>query len=90
MTKQNFLLQNLESLQNLTNLMILKKVQKNLRKSYLALKMWKKDAQKILGDDLYFDLKGIESETMLDKTLFGFFESCYKINSVIAKHGFFL
>ena len=67
MTKQNFLLQNLKSLQNLTNLMILKKVQKNLRKSYLALKMWKKDAQKILGDDLYFDLKDIESETMLDK-----------------------
>ena len=27
---------------------------------------------------------------MLDKTLFGFFERCYKINKVISKHGFFL
>ena len=27
---------------------------------------------------------------MLDKTLFDFFERCYKINQVISKHGFFL
>ena len=26
---------------------------------------------------------------MLDKTLFGFFERCYKINQVLSKHGFF-
>ena len=50
----------------------------------------KKDAQKILCDDLYFDLIDIEPETMLDKTLFGFFERCYKINKIISKHGFFL
>ena len=50
----------------------------------------KKDAQKILSDDPYFDLIDIEPETMLDKTLFGFFESCYKINKIISKHGFFL
>ena len=53
-------------------------------------KLNKKDAQKILGDNLYFDLIEIEPETMLDKTLFGFFERCYKINKVISKHGFFL
>ena len=46
--------------------------------------------RKILGDDLYFALIEIELETMLGKTLFGFFERCYKRNQVISKHGFFL
>ena len=40
----------------------------------------KNDTLKALGDDLYFDLLKIESETILDKTLFGFFERCYVIN----------
>ena len=53
-------------------------------------KLDKRDAQKILGDEFYFDLKEIESETLLDKTLFCFFERSYKINKVIFKHGFFL
>ena len=48
------------------------------------------DAQKILGDELYFDLIETEEETMLDKTIFGFFDKCFKINQVISKHGFFL
>lgn len=39
----------------------------------------KTGAQKVLGDDLYFDLKDIESENFLDKTLFGFFERCQKL-----------
>ena len=34
----------------------------------------KNDTQKVLGDDLYFDLLEIEPETLPDKTLFGFFE----------------
>ena len=34
----------------------------------------KNDAQKVLGDDLYFDLLEIEPEPLPDKTLFGFFE----------------
>ena len=48
----------------------------------------KDNAQKLLGDDLYFDLIDIEFETLLDKTLFGFFDRCY--NEVLAKYGFFL
>ena len=36
-------------------------------------KLDKTDPQKVLGDDLYFDLLEIEPETLLDKTLFGFF-----------------
>ena len=48
------------------------------------------DAQKVLGGELYFDLIDIEPETLLDKTLFGFFDRCLPINKVLAKHGFFL
>ena len=50
----------------------------------------KEKAQEVLGDDLYFDLVKIESETLLDKTLFGFFDHCFKINEVLGKYGFFL
>ena len=48
------------------------------------------DAQKVLGDYLYFDLMEIEDETMLDKTIFGYFDKCHKINRVISKHRFSL
>ena len=48
-----------------------------------------KNAQKILGDDLCFDLMETESETILDKTIFGYFDKCHKINHVISKHGIF-
>ena len=47
-------------------------------------------AQEVLGDDLYFELLRIKPETLLDKTLFVFFDRCLKINEVLAKHGFFL
>ena len=50
----------------------------------------KNDAQKVLVDDLYFDLLEIEPEALLDKTLFGFFERCYTINKVLTKYGYFL
>ena len=49
-----------------------------------------KDAQRVLGDGLYFDLMDIESETLLDKTLLGLFVRCYLINNLLAKYGFFL
>ena len=54
-----------------------------------SVKPKKEDAQKVLGDYLYFDLIEIEPETLLDKTLFGFFDRCHVINKVLAKHGFF-
>ena len=44
----------------------------------------KSDAQKL------FDLLEIEPETLLDKTLFGFFERCYTINQVLTNYGYFL
>ena len=55
-----------------------------------GIKPKKEDAQQVLGDDLYFDLMGIELETQLDKTLFGLFVRCYLINNLLAKYGFFL
>ena len=48
-------------------------------------KLDKTDPQKVLGDDLYFDLLEIEPETLLDKTLFGFFEWCSTIKRVLTK-----
>ena len=50
----------------------------------------KEDAQKILGESFYFDLLEMEPETMLDKSLFGFFQRRFSINSAISKYGFFL
>ena len=50
----------------------------------------REDAQKILGESFYFDLLEIEPKTMLDKSLFGFFQRCFSINKVISKQGFFL
>ena len=53
----------------------------------------KNDAQKVLGDDLYFNLLEKEPETLLDKTLFGFFERCFRcftINRVLTKYGYSL
>lgn len=41
-----------------------------------------------MDDDLCFDLEDIESETFLDKTMFGFFERCHRINEALSKHGF--
>ena len=55
-----------------------------------GIKPKKEDAQKVPGDELYFDLTDIEPETLLDKTLFGFFNRSLAINKVLAKHGFFL
>ena len=55
-----------------------------------GIKPKKEDAQKVLGDKLYFDLIDIEPETLLDKTFFGFFDRCLAINKVLTKHFFFL
>ena len=36
------------------------------------------EAREVLGDELFFDLKLIESSVMLDHTIFGFFERCQR------------
>ena len=47
-----------------------------------GIKPKKEDAQKVLGDQLYLNLIDIEPETLLDNTLFGFFDRCLAINMV--------
>ena len=39
---------------------------------------------------MFNDLKKIEEEVKLDRTLFGFFDRCFKLNKVLAKHNYFL
>ena len=48
------------------------------------------DAQNVLGKDFFIKLKEIESNVMLDHTIFGYFDRCHLINSVLSEHGFFL
>ena len=48
------------------------------------------DAQNVLGKDFFIKLKEIESNVMLDHTIFGYFDCCHLINSVLSEHGFFL
>ena len=42
----------------------------------------------ILGEDLYEDILEIKDEIQLDKTLFGFFNRCFKVNEVLYKYNF--
>ena len=44
----------------------------------------------VLGENFFNELKKIEEEKMLDRTLFGYFDRCFKLNKVLAKHNYFL
>ena len=44
----------------------------------------------ILGGNLFSNLKEIEKEIKLDRTLFGYFNRCFKLSKVLAKHNCFL
>ena len=48
------------------------------------------NARETLGEKLFLRLKEIEKLTMLDHSLFGFFNRCQKINDVLSDHGYFL
>ena len=50
----------------------------------------KENAREVLGGGLFFDLKETEAESMLDHSLFGYFNRCFAINTVLGKHGYFL
>lgn len=49
----------------------------------------KDNAREVLGDELFFDLKEIEVQSMLDHSLFGYFDRCHAINTVLGKHRYF-
>ena len=44
----------------------------------------------VLGGNFFNELKEIEEEKKLDRTLFGYFDRCFKLNKVLAKHNYFL
>ena len=44
----------------------------------------------VLGENLFNDLKEVEEGIKLDRTFFGYFDRCFKLNEVLAKHNYFL
>ena len=45
---------------------------------------------KVLGKNLFNNLKEIEEEIKLDRTLFGYSDRCFKLTEVLVKHNCFL
>ena len=48
------------------------------------------NAEETLGNELFIELKKIEKSTMLNHSIFGFFDPCKLINDVLCEYGFFL
>ena len=46
--------------------------------------------QETIGNDFYNDLLEIKDDIKLDRSIFGFFDRCFRANQVLAKHNFFL
>ena len=51
-------------------------------------KLFIEDTEKVLGKDLYFQLKKAEPDVILDYTISGFFDRCRIMNSLLAEFGF--
>ena len=47
-------------------------------------------AEKVLGTEFFIELKKIEKSTMLDYSVFGFFNRCQVINEVLFEYRYFL
>lgn len=47
-------------------------------------------AAEVLGRDFFLKLKEIEPDTILDHTIFGFFDRCIKMNKTLSEFGYFL
>ena len=48
------------------------------------------NTEKFLGTNLFTDLKKIEKKTMLDHSIFGYFDQFQLINEILSEHAFFL
>ena len=46
--------------------------------------------QETIGNDFYNDLLEIKDDIKLDRSIFGFFDRCFRANQVLDKHNFFL
>ena len=52
-------------------------------------KLLVKNVEETLGSEFFIELKKIEKGTMLDHSIFGFFDRCKLINDVLCEYGFF-
>ena len=50
----------------------------------------KNKAKEVIGNEFYLELLEIKDDIKLDKMLFGYFNRCFMVNEVLAKHNFFL
>ena len=49
----------------------------------------KNKADDVLGKDFYEELVEIKDDIQFGRTLFGYFNRCFSVNKVLAKHIFF-
>lgn len=47
------------------------------------------NAKQTLGSEFFSELKSIEKSTMLNHSIYGYFELCVLINTVLSEYGFF-
>ena len=52
--------------------------------------MEKSKAKEVLGVGFYNELLEIKDDVKLDRTNFGHFDTCFKVNEVLSNHNFFL
>ena len=52
--------------------------------------IYKNKAKEVIGNEFYLELFEIKDDIKLDKTLFGYFNKCFIVDEVLAKHNFFL
>ena len=50
----------------------------------------KSKAKGVLGVGFYNELLEIKDDVKLDRTIFGHFDTCFKVNEVLSNHNFFL
>ena len=63
------------------SIMFCKSEEKILEKGKMAEVLW---------SDIYNELLEIKNKIKLDRTIFGYFDTCFKVNDVISNHNFFL
>ena len=52
--------------------------------------IYKNKAKEVIGNEFYLELFEIKDDIKLDKILFGYFNKCFIVDEVLAKHNFFL
>ena len=53
-------------------------------------KCFSRNTKEILAEEFFMKLKEIEKSTMLDHSIFGFFDRCQLINYILCEYGYFL